>query len=173
MDPSEINLRAVVVVALGVVTTIVLLAVVPKHAPYGGVRYGVVAGGVSTLPVTSTLPTGSTTTPGSTTQTTKAATTTTKATTATTRKSGSTSNTTVPTTTTFPVAGRPVLKLGSTGPDVVALQQRLTALGYNTGTTNGNFGTGTQTAVMNFQKAKKIAADGVVGPTTWAALATG
>lgn len=136
-----------VVVALGVVTAIVLLAVVPKDAPYGGVRYGVGAGGVSTLPVASTLPTGSTTTPGST--------------------------TTVPTTTTFPVAQRPVLKLGSTGPDVVALQQRLTALGYNTGTANGNFGTGTQTAVMNFQKAKNIQADGVVGPTTWAALATG
>jgi peptidoglycan hydrolase-like protein with peptidoglycan-binding domain len=55
----------------------------------------------------------------------------------------------------------------------VALQQRLTALGYNTGTTNGSFGAGTQTAVMNFQKAKNIQADGVVGPATWAALATG
>ena len=172
MDPSEINLPGIGVVALGVVTVIVLLAVVPKDAPYGGVRYGGVAGGVSTLPVASTLPTGSTTTPGSTTQTTKAVTTTTKATTATTRKSGSTSNTTVPTTT-FPVARRPVLRLGSTGPDVVALQQRLTALGYNTGTANGNFGTGTQTAVMNFQKAKNIQSDGVVGPTTWAALAKG
>ena len=173
LDPSEINLRGMVVVALGVVTAIVLLTVVPKDAPYGGVRYSVGAGGVSTLPVASTLPTGSTTTPGSTTRTTTAATTTTKANTATTRKRGSTSNTTVPTTTTFPVAQRPVLKLGSTGPDVVALQQRLTALGYNTGTANGNFGTSTQTAVTNFQKAKNIAADGVVGPTTWAALATG
>ena len=149
LDPSEINLRGVGVVALGVVTAVVLLAVVPKDAPYGGVRYVAAADGGSTLPVASTLPTGSTTAPGS------------------------TSTTTVPTTTTFPVAGRPVLKLGSTGPDVVALQQRLTALGYNTGTANGNFNTGTQTAVMNFQKAKNIQADGVVGPTTWAALATG
>jgi hypothetical protein len=170
LDPSEINLRGIVVLALGVVTTIVLLAVVPKHA-----LYSPVAGGGGTVPVASTLPSGSTTTPGSATQTTTttAATTTTKAATATTPKGGSTSNTTAPTSTTFPVAGRPVLKLGSTGPDVVALQQRLTALGYNTGTANGTFATGTQTAVVNFQKAKNIAADGVVGPTTWAALATG
>ena len=132
-----------VVVALGVVTVVVLLAVVPKGATYG------VAGGSGTVPVASTLPTGSTTTPGS------------------------TSATTAPTTTPFPVAGRPVLKFGSTGTDVVALQQRLTALGYNAGAANGNFGADTQTAVMNFQKAKNLTADGVVGPTTWAALATG
>jgi peptidoglycan hydrolase-like protein with peptidoglycan-binding domain len=142
LDPSQINLRAVGVVALGVVTAIVLLAVVPKDAPNRGVRAGVAAGAVNTPSVASTLPAGSTTTPGS-------------------------------TTTTFPIAGRPVLRLGSTGPDVVALQQRLTALGYNTGTTNGSFAAGTQTAVMNFQKAKNLQADGVVGPTTWAALGTG
>jgi peptidoglycan hydrolase-like protein with peptidoglycan-binding domain len=165
LRPSEINLRAIVVVALGVVTTIVLLAVVPKGTSDGGARYGVVATGVSTQPVASALP-SSTTTPGSTTQTTKAATTTT-------RQGGSTSKTAPATTTTFPVAGRPVLKLGSTGPDVVALQQRLTALGYNTGSADGNFGTSTQTAVMAFQKAKNIPADGVVGSSTWAALATG
>jgi peptidoglycan hydrolase-like protein with peptidoglycan-binding domain len=132
-----------VVVALGVLTVVVLLAVVPKGATYG------VAGGVRTAPVASTLPTGSTNTPGS------------------------TSDTTAPTTTTFPVTARPVLKLQSTGPDVVALQQRLAALGYNAGSADGNFGAGTQTAVMNFQKAKNLPPDGVVGPTTWAALATG
>jgi len=165
LGPFEVNLRAVVVVALGVVTTIVLLAAVPKDAPYGGVKYGVAAGAkTSAVPVTSTLPASSTTTTGSTTQTTKAAT-------STTRKSGSKNKTT--TTTTFPVTGRPVLRLGSTGPDVVALQQRLTALGYDTGGENGNFGTSTQTAVTNFQKAKSLAADGVVGRTTWEALATG
>jgi hypothetical protein len=169
LDPSQLNLRAVVVVALGVVTTIVLLAVVPKGAPQGAI-----ASGGSTPPVTTTLPAASTTAPGGTTQTTTAATTTTKPATTTTRKRGSSgSNTTAPTTTTFPVAGRPVLKLGSNGPDVVSLQQRLAALGYNPGTTNGNFDAGTQTAVINFQKAKKLTADGVVGATTWAALAAG
>jgi peptidoglycan hydrolase-like protein with peptidoglycan-binding domain len=129
----------VVVIALGVATTIILLAIVPKNAPSGGVQDSVEAGAVSTLPPSSTAPSGSTTT--------------------------------VPTTTTFPVAGRPVLTQGASGPDVTALQQRLTALGYNTGTADGNFGAGTLTAVMNFQRAKNLPADGVVGATTWAALA--
>jgi peptidoglycan hydrolase-like protein with peptidoglycan-binding domain len=93
--------------------------------------------------------------------------------TTTTAKSGSKNKATGPTTTTFPVAGRPVLKLGSTGADVVALQQRLTALGYNPGSANGTFGASTRTAVMNFQRAKNLTADGVVGHATWAALASG
>ena len=159
--------------ALGVGTAIVLLAIVPKRAPYGGVRYGVAAGAVSTLPVSSTLPSGSTAAPASTTPTTVAGTVTTQAATATSGKRGSASNTTAPTTTTLPVAGRPALRLGSTGPNVVVLQQRLTALGYTTGAADGNLGTATQTAVMNFQKAKNLPTDGVVGPTTWAALAAG
>jgi peptidoglycan hydrolase-like protein with peptidoglycan-binding domain len=55
---------------------------------------------------------------------------------------------------------------------VVALQQRLTALGYNPGSTSGSFDASTQSAVISFQKARTITADGVVGRTTWAALAT-
>jgi peptidoglycan hydrolase-like protein with peptidoglycan-binding domain len=133
-----------VVVALGVATTIVLLAIVPKQAP-SGTSPGVAAG-----PPATTRPATPTTT-----------------------NAGGTGNTTVPTTTTFPATGRPELKLGATGPDVVALQQRLTALGYGTGTADGTFGAATETAVMNFQKAKNLPADGVVGATTWAALATG
>jgi peptidoglycan hydrolase-like protein with peptidoglycan-binding domain len=82
-------------------------------------------------------------------------------------------NATAPTTTTFPTTGRPELRLGATGPDVVALQQRLTELGYPTGTTDGTFGASTETAVMSFQRAKNLQADGVVGATTWAALAAG
>jgi len=134
----------VVVVALGVATTIILLAIVPQNAPSGG-QGGVTAGATpTTKPPTTTTP-----------------------------ESESTGNTTAPTTTTFPVTGRPALMLGASGPDVVALQQRLTALGYDTGTADGTFGASTQTAVMNFQKAKNLQADGVVGATTWAALAAG
>jgi peptidoglycan hydrolase-like protein with peptidoglycan-binding domain len=144
LGPSAINLRAVVVAALGVATTIILLAIVPENAPSGD-GPGVAADATAT----------------------------TQPATATTRESGGTSNTTVPTTTTFPVTGRPVLMLGASGPDVVALQQRLTALGYDTGTADGTFGAGTETAVMNFQRAKNLPADGVVGATTWAALAAG
>ena len=175
LDLSEISLRAIVVVGLGVVTTIVLLIVVPKGAPSS-----VVAAGVATLPVTSTLSASSTTIPASTTtsvsttSTVKAATTTTKSVTTTTGKSGSKTTTTVPaTTTTFPVAGRPVVKLGSTGADVVALQQRLTTLGYKPGPANGTFGATTRTAVVSFQQAKHLASDGVVGRATWLALAAG
>ena len=64
-----------------------------------------------------------------------------------------------------------MLKLGSTGPDVVTLQQKLIAGVYLTGTADGNFGPGTQAAVIKFQQAKNLSpADGVVGPATWAAL---
>ena len=159
------NLRAVIVVALGVVTTIVLLTIVPKGAADEAVPSVAAGGGaVTTLPlgVTTTTPSGTTTTPsGNTTPTTT-----------TTAKSGKGKGTTT-TTTPFVATGRSTVKLGSTGDDVTALQQRLNALGYNAGTANGTFGAQTQTAVENFQNAKNLAADGVVGPTTWNALASG
>jgi len=165
VDPSVTNLRGIIVVALGVVTTIVLLAIVPNGDDVS-VQSG--AATVTTLPVQTTVPIAqTTTTPGG---TTPASTT---PTTATTGKSGGKGKSTTTTTTPFVATGRPVVKLGSTGDDVTALQQRLNALGYDAGTANGSFGAQTQTAVESFQKAKNLAADGVVGPTTWAALATG
>jgi peptidoglycan hydrolase-like protein with peptidoglycan-binding domain len=63
-----------------------------------------------------------------------------------------------------------VLQLGSRGADVTTLQQRLTALGYSTGGTDGVFGPATAAAVTAFQKAKGLTADGVVGARTWSAL---
>jgi peptidoglycan hydrolase-like protein with peptidoglycan-binding domain len=157
------NLRAVIVVALGVVTTIVLLAIVPKGAADEAVP-SVAAGGSVT---TTLIPSGvTTTTPSSTTTTTPTPTTTSKS------GKGKGKGTTT-TTTPFVATGRSTVKLGSTGDDVTALQQRLNALGYNAGAANGTFGAQTQTAVENFQKAKNLAADGVVGPTTWNALAAG
>jgi len=62
------------------------------------------------------------------------------------------------------------LVLGSTGSSVAALQKKLGEMGFATGETNGNFGKGTQDAVIAFQKSKKLAVDGVVGPETSAAL---
>jgi peptidoglycan hydrolase-like protein with peptidoglycan-binding domain len=62
------------------------------------------------------------------------------------------------------------LRAGSRGSDVVALQQRLVALGYNPGATDGDFGSATTAAVIAFQKAKGLPVDGVVGPKTWDAL---
>jgi len=156
LDPSAMNLRAVIVVALGVVTTIVLLTIVPKGAADEAVPSVAAGGAVTTLPlgVTTTAPSG-TPTP-----------------TTTTGKSGK-GNAATTTTAPFVATGRSTVRLGSTGDDVTALQQRLNALGYNAGTANGTFGAQTQTAVENFQKAKNLAADGVVGPTTWNALAAG
>jgi peptidoglycan hydrolase-like protein with peptidoglycan-binding domain len=122
----------------------------------------------TTLVPLSTLPSTATTVAGST-ATTKAATATTTPATATTKK-GSTATTTPTPTTTINPATRPKLQLGSTGADVTTLQQKLTTAGFNPGSTDGNFGPGTQTAVINFQKAKNLTADGVVGATTWAAL---
>jgi hypothetical protein len=64
----------------------------------------------------------------------------------------------------------PVLKLGSSGTEVTNLQQRLQQLGFNPNGVDGNFGNGTRAAVIAFQQANKLEADGVVGPGTAAAL---
>ncbi|MBR4040538.1 MAG: peptidoglycan-binding protein [Clostridia bacterium] len=58
------------------------------------------------------------------------------------------------------------LRKGDEGPDVVTLQQALAELGYLTGAADGNFGTGTQTAVKKFQEDKGLAADGIAGKMT-------
>lgn len=57
------------------------------------------------------------------------------------------------------------------GPDVLKVQERLVALGYAPGTCDGVYGAATAGAVKAFQKARRLAADGVVGPQTRAALA--
>jgi len=66
--------------------------------------------------------------------------------------------------------GRPTLRQGSRGPDVVDLQRRLNELGFNAGSADGDFGPKTLAAVKAFQQSRGLAADGVVGPKTWGAL---
>ena len=68
---------------------------------------------------------------------------------------------------------RTTLKLGDRGPKVLALQQRLTDLGYWLGKPDGNFGSLTKQAVYALQKAAGISRDGVIGPKTAKALADG
>ncbi|MEU4694629.1 peptidoglycan-binding protein [Actinoplanes sp. NPDC023714] len=65
------------------------------------------------------------------------------------------------------------LKPGTEGADVLALQQRLTELGYWNGKADGKFGGTTQQAVFALQKAAKLGRDGVVGPKTRQALDSG
>jgi putative chitinase len=64
----------------------------------------------------------------------------------------------------------PVLKQGSSGPDVKDLQQKLKALGFDPNGVDGNFGPGTKAAVIAFQQSKGLQADGIAGPATMAAL---
>jgi peptidoglycan hydrolase-like protein with peptidoglycan-binding domain len=71
------------------------------------------------------------------------------------------------------VAPAPHLHVGSSGPAVLVLQQRLTSLGYWLGPLDGVFSDATQQAVFAFQKAAGLTPDGVVGPRTTAALAAG
>ncbi|MBC7969960.1 MAG: peptidoglycan-binding protein [Verrucomicrobia bacterium] len=62
-----------------------------------------------------------------------------------------------------------VLKRGSQGVVVVRLQARLARLGYPLAK-DGNFGSQTQAAVMQFQQANGLVADGVVEASSWAQL---
>ena len=64
----------------------------------------------------------------------------------------------------------PLLKKGSTGPDVLTLQTSLKQLGFDPNGVDGIYGPGTQTAVIAFQKAKGLTPDGICGPSTMAAL---
>ena len=63
-------------------------------------------------------------------------------------------------------AGYPVLRMGSTGSDVSDLQARLTELGYYTGTIDGKYASGTQSAVIEFQQRNGLTADGIAGRQT-------
>ncbi|HEV7121579.1 MAG TPA: glycosyl hydrolase family 18 protein [Candidatus Paceibacterota bacterium] len=63
-----------------------------------------------------------------------------------------------------------LLKVGSSGAEVTALQKALTAQGAYSGPITGQFGSLTQAAVKKFQAAHKIDAVGYTGPATRAAL---
>lgn len=62
-----------------------------------------------------------------------------------------------------------VLKKGSTGQEVIYLQQLLQNKGYDI-FDNGVFGDGTYEKIIQFQKDCKLVADGIVSEKTWNAL---
>ena len=67
----------------------------------------------------------------------------------------------------------PTLQIGDTGPVVTALQKKLAAIelvGVRGIKADGDFGVQTQTSVRNFQSHQRLEIDGIVGPTTWAAI---
>ena len=70
---------------------------------------------------------------------------------------------------TLPMPSWPTLRNGSTGNDVKAAQHLLRHRGHNIAA-DGDFGSGTESAVRSFQSANGLTADGVIGPNTFAKL---
>lgn len=68
------------------------------------------------------------------------------------------------------LAGCPTLRKGARGNITKLLQEKLNALGYNCGKVDGIFGAATYVAVIAFQKAYGLIADGIVGKNTWRKL---
>lgn len=65
-----------------------------------------------------------------------------------------------------------VLRKGSEGADVKALQTLLIGYGYSCGRygADGDFGSATEKAVKAYQKANGLDVDGIVGPASWGKL---
>jgi hypothetical protein len=66
----------------------------------------------------------------------------------------------------------PTASVGSQGPHILLLEQRLADLTYRPGPVDGTFDYRTHQAVIAFQKWEGLSRDGVVGPGTWARLMT-
>ena len=66
--------------------------------------------------------------------------------------------------------GCPTLKKGASGNITKLLQEKLVTLGYSTNGVDGIFGSGTYSAVREFQKTRGLSTDGIVGQNTWRKL---
>lgn len=64
----------------------------------------------------------------------------------------------------------PTLQVGSMGETVSRLQSTLALLGFYQGNVDGTYGESTQQAVIAFQTAANLTADGIAGPATWRRL---
>ena len=63
------------------------------------------------------------------------------------------------------------VRQGDNNEAVKALQSQLNSKGYSL-VVDGDFGTGTDKAVRNYQSSRGLTSDGIVGPNTWLALVT-
>jgi len=63
-----------------------------------------------------------------------------------------------------------LMLIGSNGGDVAELQTKLHAAGFYAGSIDGDFGPMTKAAVIRFQTARNLVADGIVGQDTRSAL---
>lgn len=64
----------------------------------------------------------------------------------------------------------PILRKGSTAPQVYALQALLKGYGYDPGEVDGDFGKRTRAALVAYQTDMGVDADGECGPVTWGLL---
>ena len=69
----------------------------------------------------------------------------------------------------FSVAGASAFRVGDQGRDVAEIQGQLASLGYDVAA-DGDYGPATAEAVKAFQATQGLSADGLVGPSTYAAL---
>ncbi len=63
-----------------------------------------------------------------------------------------------------------ISRYGSKGDEVVKIQTKLKEQGYYTGKVDGIFGNGTRSALIEYQKANNLAADGIAGDKTLSSL---
>ena len=72
---------------------------------------------------------------------------------------------------TLPIGDDVIMRPGSRGELVLALQQQLQALGLYRGALDGRYGSGTEAAVKAFQRDNRLRVDGIAGKNTRQALA--
>jgi hypothetical protein len=142
---SDAVRRRRMIALIAIVALIILVVVIALVA----------SGGSSNPPPTTPITTPAVTTPPATTP-------------ATTTPAGSTTPKSGSNKVTVPASGS--LKQGDSGAAVKALQQALNAVGSASLTVDGNFGPATTQAVIAFQQANGLTADGVVGADTAKAL---
>ena len=68
------------------------------------------------------------------------------------------------------ISGYPLIRTGSRGVYVCVAQDALINLGYNTGGLDGVFGNSTYNSVINYQRTRGLAVDGIIGTNTWRTL---